>query len=118
MSAQYTEAVHRVACTIPAGAVLTYGDIAELLGSGGPRQVGAAMAHSEGDLPWWRVLRANGTLPGELQERARQQWIEESMPMRRGRVHVAAARWQPEPMAFAVLDELALGLARGTGPQR
>lgn len=114
MSAEYARAVHRLACHIPAGAVLTYGDIAELLGAGGPRQVGAAMARSDGDLPWWRVLRADGTLPADLQTRATPHWIDESIPLRHGRVRVSAARWQPDEAAFAILDELATTLVGAT----
>ncbi|MGO2003420.1 MGMT family protein [Arthrobacter rhombi] len=111
MSADYALAVHRLARHIPAGSVLTYGDIAELLGLGGPRQVGAAMARSDGALPWWRVLRADGTLPADLQARATPHWVEESIPLRHGRVRVPAARWQPDEEAFAILDELASTLA-------
>ncbi|MDN5754885.1 MAG: MGMT family protein [Arthrobacter sp.] len=114
MSAEYARAVHRLACHIPAGAVLTYGDIAELLGAGGPRQVGAAMARSDGALPWWRVLRADGTLPADLQARAIPHWIDESIPLRHGRVRVPVARWQPDEEAFALLDEVAAVLASAT----
>ena len=111
MSADYALAVHRLVRHIPAGSVLTYGDIAELLGLGGPRQVGAAMARSDGALPWWRVLRADGTLPADLQARATPHWVEESIPLHHGRVRVQAARWQPDEETFAILDELALNLA-------
>ena len=40
---------------IPPGQVMSYGDIAELLGRGGPRQVGRVMSTSGGGVPWWRV---------------------------------------------------------------
>ncbi|MBM6623285.1 MGMT family protein [Micrococcaceae bacterium RIT802] len=115
MSLEYAEAVHRVAGRIPAGSVLTYGDIAELLGSGGPRQVGAAMSRSPGPLPWWRVLRANGTLPADLQQRALPHWAEEQIPMLRGRVRVTQARWRPDDGGFNFLDAVAAALAEGTG---
>ena len=46
---------------IPAGRVMSYGDVAEFLGAGGPRQVGWVMSHFGSDVPWWRVLRADGT---------------------------------------------------------
>ncbi|GAA1362636.1 hypothetical protein GCM10009596_22490 [Arthrobacter rhombi] len=122
MSLEYAEAVHRVAGRIPAGSVLTYGDIAELLGAGGPRQVGAAMSRSATALPWWRVLRANGTLPADLQERALPHWTQEGIPLLRGRVRVAQARWQPGHAEFGFLDtvaaELAGGAAADTAPKR
>ena len=46
---------------IPAGRVMSYGDVAEFLGAGGPRQVGWVMSHFGSGVPWWRVLRADGT---------------------------------------------------------
>lgn len=115
MSLEYAEAVHRVAGRIPAGSVLTYGDIAELLGAGGPRQVGAAMARSHGTLPWWRVLRADGALPADLQERALPRWIDEKTPLRAGRVRIPEARWQPADADFAAIEAVAAELAAGTG---
>ncbi|MEU5158265.1 MGMT family protein [Streptomyces sp. NPDC020875] len=61
----YAERVLDVAERIPPGRVMTYGDIAEWLGEGGPRQVGRVMALFGGAVPWWRVVRADGTvLPG------------------------------------------------------
>jgi alkylated DNA nucleotide flippase Atl1 len=57
--------VHALVRTIPAGAVATYGDVANALGSPrAARQVGYAMAAlPEGtDVPWWRVVAAGGRL--------------------------------------------------------
>ncbi len=59
-----------VAC-IPPGRVLTYGDVAERLGSRAPRAVGTALARFGGGVPWWRVVRAGGYLaPGHEVEGA------------------------------------------------
>jgi len=114
MPQPYEDAVYRLAGAIPPGRVLTYGDIAELLGSGGPRQVGAAMSHSAGrNVPWWRVVRADGTLPDGLLGRAADRWADEGIPMLRGRIRIADARWQPDDAAFAVLDAIATELADG-----
>ena len=41
---EYAEKVLEVAELIPPGRVMTYGDVAEWLGEGGPRQVGRVMA--------------------------------------------------------------------------
>lgn len=112
MPQPYDDAAYRLAGAIPPGRVLAYGDIAELLGSGGPRQIGAAMSHSTGlDVPWWRVVRADGTLPDGLVGRAAEHWAEEETPRRRGRIWMAEARWQPDDAAFAVLDAIAAALA-------
>jgi alkylated DNA nucleotide flippase Atl1 len=62
---EYAERVLDVAEMIPAGRVMTYGDVAEWLDEGGPRQVGRVMSLYGGGVPWWRVVRADGLLlPG------------------------------------------------------
>lgn len=78
----YAERVLDVTERIPPGRVMTYGDIAEWLGEGGPRQVGRVMALYGGAVPWWRVVRADGTLlPGE-ELRALGHYREEGTPLR------------------------------------
>jgi len=62
MSSFY-EAAWRLTRAIPAGRVMTYGQIATILGAPrGARAVGYAMLASggEGDVPWQRVLNRNG----------------------------------------------------------
>ncbi|MFI0233630.1 MGMT family protein [Streptomyces sp. NPDC017086] len=62
---EYAERVLEVAELIPPGRVMTYGDVAEWLEEGGPRQVGRVMALYGSAVPWWRVVRADGALlPG------------------------------------------------------
>ncbi|MDP9436070.1 MAG: MGMT family protein [Actinomycetota bacterium] len=45
---------------IPAGRVLTYGDVAELTGRGTGRTVGTALSRHGREVPWWRVVQASG----------------------------------------------------------
>ncbi|MFJ2257957.1 MGMT family protein [Streptomyces sp. NPDC087844] len=59
---EYAERVLDVAEQIPPGRVMTYGDVAEWLEEGGPRQVGRVMALYGGAVPWWRVVRADGAV--------------------------------------------------------
>lgn len=57
---------------IPPGRVLTYGDVAALAeGEATARDVGQVLLrHGDGDdVPWWRVLRADGTPPPHLLDR-------------------------------------------------
>lgn len=57
--------VHAAVHTVPAGRVATYGTIARLLGSVGiARHVGRALAAlpAASDVPWWRIVAANGRL--------------------------------------------------------
>jgi alkylated DNA nucleotide flippase Atl1 len=53
--------------TIPAGFVRTYGDVSP----GAPRFAGRILGsvHSP-DVPWWRVVRADGSLAAGEQQRA------------------------------------------------
>lgn len=59
-SDEFAEAVLEVVAGIPAGSVMSYGDIAAAIGSRAPRAVGAVMAAGGSDAPWWRVVRADG----------------------------------------------------------
>jgi alkylated DNA nucleotide flippase Atl1 len=89
----YAERVLAVVARVPRGRVTTYGDVAELLGEGGPRAVGTVMSRWGGGVPWWRVVRADGTPPlhkaGEAQQRLRA----EGVAFAADRVDLRAARW-------------------------
>lgn len=67
---------------VPRGRVVSYGDLAAIVGIG-PRQVGAFMRHHGDGLPWWRVTNASGDLPRELLDRARPHWAEEGILVKR-----------------------------------
>ena len=95
---EYVEAVLSVVERIPLGRVTTYGAIAAAVGRGGPRQVGRVMSTYGGPVPWWRVVRADGTLPlchsGEALELHRA----EGTPFRpSGKVDMTAVFWDPGP---------------------
>jgi TDG/mug DNA glycosylase family protein len=91
----YAERVLEAVERIPPGRVMSYGDIAEWLGEGGPRQVGAVLSAYGGGVPWWRVLRADGTHIPELVARAVENWRAEGTPLRADgeRVDMRRARW-------------------------
>ncbi|MEI2648799.1 MAG: MGMT family protein [Dermatophilaceae bacterium] len=55
---------------IPAGQVVSYGDLGGLVGCG-PRQVGSIMARFGGGVPWWRVVSSSGDVPAHLRAKAR-----------------------------------------------
>ncbi len=79
---EYAEQVLEVVELIPPGRVMTYGDIAEWLGEGGPRQVGRVLALYGGGVPWWRVVRSDGTLLPSHELRALEQYRAEGTPLR------------------------------------
>ena len=74
---KYRERVYKLVRRIPAGRVMTYGQIAELLGDGyTARTVGFAMHGADDGTPWHRVVNASGAcstlnivLPHDKQQR-------------------------------------------------
>ena len=74
---------------IPEGYVRTYGDIDPRA----PRLVGRILATTH-NLPWHRVVRADGTIPPGLPQR--ELLRAEGVPMRGDRVDLDQARLPPE----------------------
>lgn len=109
------EALAAAAWVVPAGTAVSYGGLATLLGAGGARQAGRAMAESPDGTPWWRVVRADGSLPADLAVVAQEHWAAEDMPVRGGgvRIDLAAAGWAPDAEALEVLDRLAARTRQG-----
>jgi alkylated DNA nucleotide flippase Atl1 len=94
----FAEAVLAIVDQIPSGKVLAYGDVAEVLGQGGPRQVGSVMSRYGSSVTWWRVIRASGEAPQGLQDEALAHWRAEGTAMVGGglagrRVDMTRARW-------------------------
>lgn len=94
-SPEYTGRVLDLVRSIPAGKVVTYGDVAELLEDGDARQVGVVMARSGAGVPWWRVVNAEGKLPPRLRREAAQRYAAEgtAYDVSRERVNLGTARW-------------------------
>lgn len=82
---------------VPPGRATTYGDLAELVGRGGPRQPAGVMARYGSLTTWWRVVRADGSLPAHLADEALAHWRAEGTATRetsRGVVvDLRRARW-------------------------
>jgi alkylated DNA nucleotide flippase Atl1 len=84
--AREDEVLRRVRA-IPEGFVATYGDVSP----GAPRYAGAVLfGADEPDLPWWRVVRADGTLAKGA--RQRRLLTAEGVPFRGDRVAMDRAR--------------------------
>ncbi len=96
-------AVAEVVRSIPAGRVMTYGDVAAVLGSRASRAVGKVMAHEGADLPWWRVVRSGGYPPLRHEAPALEHYRVEGTPLLHGasawRLDMRRARWSPEQAA-------------------
>ena len=76
---------------IPVGFVRTYGDI----DPHAPRLVGRVLATTHDDLPWHRVVRADGSLTQGRRQRAL--LVKEGIPMRGDRVDLRVARLLSAP---------------------
>lgn len=102
-SQTYRERVYEIVRRIPPGRVMTYGQIAEILGEGyTPRTVGFVMhAADEETTPWQRVINAQGAcstgrvvLPPDKQQR-----LLEAEGIRfdaRGRCDLKRYLWTPD----------------------
>jgi alkylated DNA nucleotide flippase Atl1 len=88
-----------VAESIPPGKVMSYGDIAEYVGDGGPRQVGRVMALWGGGVPWWRVVHSDGRFLDGHEREALRHYRAERTPLRTGtdgkpsKLDMRKARW-------------------------
>lgn len=119
MRSEYVEAVLAVIELVPAGTALAYGDVSELLGSGGPRQVGRVMSHYGSTVPWWRVLKSSGHAPKGHEADALRHYLKEGTPLLghpdeylrtgegRWRVDLTVARWSPDDGDFDRIDVIA-----------
>lgn len=97
----YHERVFEIVRRIPEGRVMTYGQLAEILGEGyTPRTVGFVMHAAEDSVPWHRVINAQGAcstgrvlLPLDKQQRMLE--AEGVIFNERGRCDLACYRWSP-----------------------
>lgn len=92
--------VYATVARIPPGRVTSYGAIAWMLGAPrAARQVGWAMRACPDDLPWQRVVRADGSIVGGEYADLRRALLEaEGVPfLPDGRVDIEKCLWQAEP---------------------
>ena len=78
----FVDHVLEVVRAIPSGRVMTYGDVAAVLGSRGARAVGTVMARHGSTAPWWRVVRAGGLAPKGYEAQARTHYLSEGTALR------------------------------------
>lgn len=101
----WVEDVLNLVESVPAGRATTYGAIAAALGRG-PRQVGTVLARHGAGVPWWRVVRADGSLPPSHEGEAAEHYRAEGTPLRAsGSIDLRAAYWEPETVDNPVEPE-------------
>lgn len=101
--AQRREALYAALSAVPAGKVVTYGQLAALAGLGrAARWVGRTLSQLPDDsrLPWHRVIAAGGRLslpPGSASgDEQRQRLREEGVQIMNNRVDIARHGWRPQ----------------------
>ena len=101
MEQGFFERVYAVVRRVPKGRVISYGEIAKILGCPrAARQVGWAMRQSPDDIPWQRVVKADGAVAGGEHAELRRALLEAEgvgfLPD--GRVHQGGKAGRPVPV--------------------
>ncbi|GAA4391896.1 MGMT family protein [Tsukamurella soli] len=91
------EAVRACVASIPPGRVMTYGDIAAVVGLASPRIAAAIMRADSADLPWHRVILASGRPAPHIATRQLAALRAEGVLADDGRIPLRRVRWLPEP---------------------
>ena len=94
------ERVREAVRSIPVGKVATYGDIADIARAPSPRLIGRILSEDGHDLPWHRVLRANGTPAPHLARQQLELLRGEGVLATGEKVDLREYRWGAEPGLF------------------
>ena len=89
----YLDEVRRIVDAVPPGQVITYGEIAALIGVG-PRQAGLHVGQLGDSSPWWWVVYREGSPATCHDGTAPSLLAQEGTPMRDDRVDITRTRTQ------------------------
>jgi alkylated DNA nucleotide flippase Atl1 len=89
----YAAEVLAVVERIPRGTVMSYGDVAEFVGRGSGRAVGAVLSRHGHEVPWHRVVQSTGAPAPSAPAEALRLLRAEKVPMRGDKVDMRLARW-------------------------
>jgi alkylated DNA nucleotide flippase Atl1 len=78
---------------IPRGKVMSYSDVAEYVAAGSGRAVGTVMATHGNEVPWYRVVRSDGSCAPGVRDEQVALLRGEGVPMDGYHVDMRAARW-------------------------
>jgi alkylated DNA nucleotide flippase Atl1 len=95
MNEELHERVRELIKSIPPGKVASYGDIAALASAPTPRLVGRILSEDGHDLPWHRVLRANGSPAQGLARRQLELLRAEGVLADGEKISMRTYRWRP-----------------------
>ena len=92
----FAKQVYEIVEQIPYGYVISYGEIAKLLGRPrAAREVGWAMRNCPDGLPWQRVVMADGTITGGVYAGTRRELLKSEgvVFLQDGRIDMKTCRW-------------------------
>ena len=92
----FAKQVYEIVEQIPYGNVISYGEIAKLLGRPrAAREVGWAMRNCPDGLPWQRVVMADGTVTGGVYAKTRLELLKSEGVtfLQDGRIDMKTCRW-------------------------
>ena len=82
LPSDFAERVLDLVAQIPSGRAMTYGQVADYLGSSAARAVGTVMARFGSGVPWHRVVRSDGRPPAGHESEALVRYRHEGTPLR------------------------------------
>lgn len=100
------ELVLRAVEQVPPGRVVSYGDLAELVGTS-PRHVGTIMRTHGAGVGWWRVTNHAGDPPRHLRDEVRVRWADEGISWKPNGLGCRYADFRCDLAALAVAWERA-----------
>ncbi len=112
--AEYRERVYSLVRKIPVGKIMTYGQLAIILGEGyTARTVGYVMHGADEGVPWQRVINSQGkcstgrlTIPLNLQQELLE--AEGVVFSASGKCDLGTVRWWPEGFEADEVDQISL----------
>jgi methylated-DNA-protein-cysteine methyltransferase-like protein len=85
----WLQAVQRAVKAIPRGKTASYARVAMMAGKPGAARAVVRALHALKDIPWWRVIRSDGTIAPQVALQQRKKLVAEGLVVKGRRVQVA-----------------------------
>ena len=84
----WLQAVRRAVKAIPRGQTASYARVAMMAGKPGAARAVVRALHALDDIPWWRVIRSDGTIAPQIAGKQRAKLVAEGVVVKGRRVQV------------------------------